>query len=164
MHKQFMPARNAGVLMRETCDHVQAATLPRDAIAVMNLLLFRVRVVGYDRCQVPLKAITRQLRIRKQTVVDIIRDLQALRLLTKVGGWVWVIWEGIRVKRRATNVYVFRPAPPEFRRGPALIETRSSPEEQRSAAAYAPARSEALEAALRSMCRSGAHLGFSMGD
>ena len=158
----------AGALMRRARDLVAARTFRAHHIAVLDYLLFRARPHGADRCQVSYRAMADNLHLRRATLVDAVRDLAAAGLLAKVRTWVWVEWQGFRVKRQATNAYVFadsasvcapRPAVrwapgAEFRGGTTIgvsVEKEAREETQRTAVGE-------LEAAL---ARLGALLGCS---
>lgn len=97
----------AGALMRRARDLVAARTFRAHHIAVLDYLLWRARPHGADRCQVSYRAMADNLHLRRATLVEAVRDLAAAGLLTKLRTWVWVMWEGFRVKRQATNAYVF---------------------------------------------------------
>lgn len=114
----------AGALMRRARDLVAARTFRAHHIAVLDYLLWRARPHGADRCQVSYRAMADNLHLRRATLVDAVCDLAAAGLLTKLRTWVWVEWQGFRVKRQATNAYVFadrvpvRPARAEVRWAP----------------------------------------------
>ncbi len=83
--------------------------------AVYDYLLFLARPHGSDRCQVSYAGMQRNLHLRRERLVEAVRDFEAAGLLKKIRAWVWVEWQGLRVKRQATNTYVFPTLTPEFR-------------------------------------------------
>ena len=105
----------AGSLMRRLRQLVSEKRLRAHHTAAYDYLLFLARPHGSDRCQVSYAAMQRNLHLRRERLVEAIRDLEAAGLLRKVRSWVWVEWQGLRVKRQATNTYVFPTLTPEFR-------------------------------------------------
>ena len=105
----------AGSLMRRLRQLVSEKVLRAHHTAIYDYLLFLARPHGRDRCQVSYAGMQRNLHLRRERLVEAIRDLEAAGLLRKVRSWVWVEWQGLRVKRQATNTYVFPTLTPEFR-------------------------------------------------
>ena len=106
---------HAGNLMRRVRQLVSEKQLRAHHTAAYDYLLFLARPYGSDRCQVSYAAMQRNLHLRRERLVQAVRDLEAVGLLRKVRSWVWVEWQGLRVKRQATNTYVFPTLTPEFR-------------------------------------------------
>ena len=101
--------------MRRLRQLVSEKALRAHHTAAYDYLLFLARPHGSDRCQVSYAAMQRNLHLRRERLVEAVRDLEAAGLLRKVRSWVWVEWQGLRVKRQATNTYVFPTLTPEFR-------------------------------------------------
>lgn len=110
----FISPHQAGSLMRLLRQLVSEKVLRAHHTAAYDYLLFLARPHGSDRCQVSYSAMQRNLHLRRETLVEAIRDFEAAGLLRKVRSWVWVEWQGLRVKRQATNTYVFPTLTPEF--------------------------------------------------
>ena len=107
--------QQAGSLMRRVRLLVSEKVLRAHHTAAYDYLLFLARPHGSDRCQVSYAGMQRNLHLRRERLVEAIRDLEAVGLLRKIRSWVWVEWQGLRVKRQATNTYVFPTLTPEFR-------------------------------------------------
>ena len=105
----------AGSLMRRLRQLVSEKVLRAHHTAAYDYLLFLARPHGRDRCQVSYAGMQRNLHLRRERLVEAVRDLEAAGLLRKVRSWMWVEWQGIRVKRQATNIYIFPTLTPEFR-------------------------------------------------
>lgn len=103
----------ASNLMRLARDHIAKKTLKATELTIMDHLLFRAREPGSDRTQVSLTSLQRNLNLRRETLVQGLRNLEAAKLLTKVKSWIRVEEGGMFVNRQAVNVYVFNLHPPE---------------------------------------------------
>lgn len=146
----FISPHQAGSLMRRLRKLVSEKVLRAHHTAAYDYLLFLARPHGSDRCQVSYSTMQRNVHLRRETLVEAVRDFEAAGLLRKVRSWVWVHWQGIRVKRQATNTYVFPMPTPEFP-GRTTIRVGSKKEAQEQGIPAHPPMAESVGGELGAM-------------
>jgi hypothetical protein len=103
--------QEAGNRARLCRDLVRRGELHRDCAVLLDRLIFDERKAGADRVQVSITALQTALHIRRERIKELTDALSAAGLLRVIKDWVYVLWQGIWVKRQATNVYVFDTTP-----------------------------------------------------
>jgi DNA-binding MarR family transcriptional regulator len=77
---------------------------------LLSHMLFKERAQGRDRCEVSYGTLARKLHVGRAFLSAAITKLEDLGLLARVRSWHWLTVLGRKVKRQATNLYIF-PAP-----------------------------------------------------
>lgn len=115
---------HAANLMRVSRDSVASRAIRPTDHTILDYHLYRSRVPGEDRSVVSLTTMQTNLHIRREELVDAHKRLEAAGLLRKIKSWIWVVWEGVRLRRQATNVYVFPKKVIESRRRTVFPEAK----------------------------------------
>ena len=116
----------AANLARLARRHVIAGALRPAQSDVFTYLLWTQRMPGWDRVMVSYSTMQAHTHMRREDLVETVRVLERLGLIAKIKSWCWVQWQGLRVRRQAKNVYVFRRDAPESERRTVYGEARKT--------------------------------------
>lgn len=108
-----------GRVMRRVEHHVRKGLVHYAAEPIVKRLLHWKRPHRVD-VEVTITALASELHIGRKRIVDVLRDLERLGVLTKVRQWLYL--PELRKKVQTVNRYVFSAAPPEFPGGTTSIQ------------------------------------------